>query len=113
MKTYSKLKNGPMMEEDFGKKEYISKLYLENARQTFKFRSKMFDSKLNYKSNKKYAEELWKCDSCQISIESQEHVLFCPAYTKLREGKDLSSDEDLSEYLKKVLKVREKLKLVK
>ena len=73
----------------------------------------MFNVTFNYKSDKQYAKELWKCDSCQTSIESQNHVLWCPAYAELRIGKDIKSDLDLIQYMKQVLMIREKLKLTK
>ena len=109
----SKLKSGPMMEESFEKKEYIDNLLPENARQMFKFRSHMFNVKFIYKSDPKYSSELWKCSSCQSAIETQNHVLFCPAYSTLREGKDVNNDKDLTDYLKKVLIIRDKLSLTK
>ena len=113
MLTLGKLKSGPMVKESFKKKEYIDNLVPANARQMFKFRSKMFNVKFNYKSDKQYSNDLWKCSSCQSCIETQEHVLYCPSYATLREGKDINDDKDLSEYLKKVLIIREKLNLTK
>ena len=117
MKSYKKLTQGPIfngdVEETFGKKPYINQLPLANARETFKFRSKMYDVAFNYKHQGNNAENLWKCTSCQSAIESQDHVLFCPAYAQLREGKSLDSDKDLSDYLMKVLIIREKLKISK
>ena len=59
------------------------------------------------------AENMWVCSSCQSAIETQDHVLFCPAYAQLREGKSLDSDKDLSDYLMKVLVIREKLNISK
>ena len=117
MKTYKKLSDGPIfngdVEETFGKKPYINKLPLANARETFKYRSKMYDVAFNYKHQGNNSENLWKCTSCQSAIESQDHVLFCPAYAQLRQGKNLDSDRDLSDYLMKVLIIREKLKISK
>ena len=46
----------------------------------------------------------------KLAIESQPHILVCPAYKELREGKSLSSIEDLTEYYAQVLKIRDKLK---
>ena len=51
--------------------------------------------------------KLWMCDSCQSEVDTQTHVLYCPAYKKLREDKDLNSDQDLVKYLAQVLKIRE------
>ena len=73
----------------------------------------MMDFKFNYKSNPSHSKERWKCDSCQSAIESQDHILWCPAYIELREGKSLQSDKDLVEYFKSVMKIRDKLNLKK
>ena len=109
----NKLKSGPMVKENFNKKEYIDNLIPVNAREMFKFRSKMFNVKFNYKSDPKHSNDLWKCSSCQTSIETQDHVLWCPSYSILREEKDISNDKDLTDYLKQVLIIREKLNLTK
>ena len=79
----------------------------------FKFRSKMFNVKWNYKSDPKFSSDLWKCNSCQSSIETQNHVMFCPAYSSLWEGKDINNDKNLTDYLKQVLLIRDKLNLTK
>ena len=113
IKASSKLSSGDMVNEKFGKKDYINELKPGDARQIYKYRSSMYDVQWNYKSNPKYASELWKCSSCESAIETQQHVLYCPAYNTLREGKDINSDQDLAEYLQKVLSIREKLKLTK
>ena len=84
---------------------------LSNARLKFNLRSKMLDIKFNYSA--KYEKELWLCDSCCSSIETQSHLLFCPAYSTLREGKDLSNDDHLIAYIQSVMQIRTKLKLRK
>ena len=66
----------------------------------------MLDVKMNRKNDPKYAQDLWKCDDCQ-SMDSQAHIVWCPAYATLREGKDLKSDADLVEYYQKVMKIIE------
>ena len=71
----------------------------------------MLDVKFNFSA--KYEKELWKCDSCASAIESQSHVMYCPAYAKLRSGKDLKSDKDLLTYIQQVMDIRTKLKLKK
>ena len=73
----------------------------------------MFNVKFNYKSDPRHSNKLWKCNSCQSGIESQDHVLWCPSYSSLREGKNIDNDEDLAEYLKNVLIIRDKLNLIK
>jgi hypothetical protein len=73
----------------------------------------MFPCKMNYMNNPKYKSELWSCDSCETHIDSQSHILYCPAYKQLREGKSLTSDSDVVEYFKKVVEIRMKLNLNK
>ena len=100
-----------MKNESFEAKEYLSTMNLYNARTKFRMRSNMIDVKFNFSS--KYESELWLCDSCQSSIESQSHLLFCPAYASLREGKDLKNDEHLIKYIQNVMEIRTKLNLRK
>ena len=102
-----------MQDENFETKQYLRESNLDDARLLFKYRSKMLDCKFNYKNDKQYSKELWKCDSCQSAIESQDHILWCPAYTDLREGKSIHNDKDLIVYFTEVMKIREKLKLKK
>ena len=114
MKAYSKLKDGPMPKEQFKMKNYIKEMTVEDARTNFSIRSLMYRAKFNYRSDPKNADELWKCSSCMSGhIESQSHILHCEAYSELREGKDLKSDDDLVQYMKNVLIIREKLSLNK
>ena len=114
-KEYKKLKDGPMANENenFNKKDYFNSLTLREARIKFKLRSKMLDVKWNYKSDPNHAHNLWKCDSCQTNIETQNHILWCPAYADLRAGKDIKKDKDLVEYIKKVLIIRDNLNITK
>ena len=100
-----KLKEGPMKEENFKTKSYLKEFCLEDARVFFKYRSKMLNFKFNYKNDTKNSRELWKCDSFQSAIESQDHILWCPAYVDLRDGKSLENDKDLIDYYSAVMKI--------
>ena len=40
-----------------------------------------------------YKHELWLCDSCCSAIKTQSPLLFCPAYSTLRDWKDLHKDD--------------------
>ena len=121
MKSSKKLSEGPIFNpinpeeevEQFCKKSYLSNLPLCNARVKFPHRAKMYNASFNFKNQGNNANNLWLCSSCQSSIETQDHVLYCPAYSQLREGKHLESDRDLTNYLMKVLIIREKLNIVK
>ena len=70
----------------------------------FRIRTMMMPAKLNMKNSHNFASEQWKCDACK-KIDSQSHILWCPFFAPLREGKDISNDKDLVEYFQKVFKV--------
>ena len=112
-KSKSKLRDGHIMTENFKCQDYIhiSKMKISQSRTNFQMRSKMLDIKFNYSA--KYEKDLWLCDSCCSAIETQSHILFCPAYASFREGKDLKSYDDLNAYVQNVMKVRTKLNLKK
>ena len=114
MEESKKLKSSKLMEESCEIKEYIKDLNLHDARILFKHRTSMTQYvKFNYKNDPINRACLWKCDSCQSNIDTQDHIMWCPAYLELREGKNMKDDKDLIEYFGKVLKIREKLKLTK
>ena len=83
---------------------------MDDARMLFRVRTKTFECKFNQSSDRGNRESLWKCQACGF-IETQTHIIHCPAYKELREGKSLDSDEDVAEYFGKVLKFRDQLKL--
>ena len=105
-KDYSKLKNKGLENENLEVKNYVKEMKLRNARTNFRIRSDMIKVKMNMKHNHNFAEKLWKCDECQC-MDSQAHIIWCPAFAPLRDGKDLSSDKDLVWYYQQVMKIRE------
>ena len=66
----------------------------------------MLPAKLNMKSSAKFSNELWKCDFCQM-LDSQSHIMWCSAFSSLREGKNIADDADLVAYFQQVFKIRE------
>ena len=99
--------------EIFEEKSYITDMKVHDARVNFSLRSRMFNCKMNYLNNPVFKAEMWLCDSCQLCVDSQSHILYCPAYQQLREGKSLSSDQDMVSYFKEILAIRLKLNLNK
>ena len=97
--------------ESYGEKSYISDMKMQDARMNFSLRSRMYDCKMNFLNNPVFKAEMWRCDSCQSCVDSQSHILYCPAYHQLREGRSLSSDQDIVSYFKEVLAIRSKLDL--
>ena len=69
----------------------------------FQIRSKMVKTiAFNYSSDPKFSTQLWHFTHCD-RMDSQSHVLTCESYKYLREGKDLSSDQDLGNTLEMFL----------
>ena len=69
--------------------------------------------KMNYMHDSEYVRDMWKCDSCQVSIDSMSHVLWCPCYVELRRDKNMNDDVDLARYLHRVMTIRSKMNLDK
>ena len=86
---------------------YFFRETLENVRTLFRFRTDLYEAKLNFKN--KYKNENYLCDSCESESEDSTHILNCPAYAHLRVNKSLNSDKDLAKYLQKVLEIRTEL----
>ena len=82
-----------------------------NARINFSLRARTFPCKMNTMNNSKFKADMWRCDSCESCIDSQSHILYWPAYKDLREGRALSSDDDIVLYFREVLAIRMKLDL--
>ena len=103
---YSKLRGGPLVEGGLEVKPYIDNLKMHEARTMFRIRTQMMPTKLNMKNNPRFASEQWKCDACKM-LDSQSHILWCPFFAPLREGKDVGNDKDLVENFQKVFTIRE------
>ena len=83
-------------------KEYDKTLNLHEARLIFKHRTSMTQYvKLDYKGNKRYEAEGWKCDDC-LHLDSEDHLLWCEEYESIHENLNLEKDKDLSLYLHKI-----------
>ena len=67
----------------------------------------MIHCKMNQSSEPKNSGSLWRCQDCGY-VDTQTHIMHCPAYQNLRVDKYLDSDIDIVNYFKEVLKFREK-----
>jgi hypothetical protein len=93
-KNYKKIDIDELRQEKFEMKKYMSQLTMHSARTKFALRTKMTKKvRMNYKNDPANKKTLWKCDDCS-SLDSQEHILWCPAYGHLRLEKDLDDDKD-------------------
>ena len=104
----SKMKNGPFKDETFEVKKYLQEMNLSDSRTHFRRRSNMLNVKMNQKNNHVFATKLWKCEAC-LNLDSQSHLMWCPAYASLREGLDIDNDLDVVHYIQNVFKIRENL----
>ena len=103
---YSKLRDGPMKGDIFEEQSYLKEMSMADAQINFRIRSRMIDTKMNQQSDKTNAKGLWKCNECG-NVDSQSHIVWCPFFAELREGKSLQNDVDLVHYFREVLKIRE------
>lgn len=107
IKEYKKVDANLLKNENFEAKSYMKNLSIQNARTKFAIRTKMVRTvKLNYKNDPSNKRTMWECNDCN-SIDSQEHILWCPAYQEFRVNKDLDSDKDLTRYFQQVLIYRD------
>ena len=103
-KDYKKIDLEQIKTEVFCRKDYMTKLDLQAARTKFAIRTKMVKTvKLNYRNDPANKRSKWKCDDCE-SLDSQEHILWCPPYSAFRKDIDLDSDKDLTKYFQQVLR---------
>ena len=107
-KKYKKLKEIDVENESLEAKPYLSELNLSQARTKFKLRSRMLEIKNNFKGE--YIKTNLECDACENSIETQDHLLFCPAYRELRKDMDINNDKDLVNYVREVMRLRDSSK---
>ena len=96
-----------MKEDIYEQKEYLDQLTLSQARTLFRVRTRTLKCKLNQSSDRRNKETLWRCQ-CGY-IDSQSHILYCPLYQDLREGKDINSDVDIADYFKEVIRIRQEM----
>ena len=123
-----KIDHSSFVNNSFKMKSYLESLSTVQARWKFKLLSHMTPLAMNFKREKRFRDNGWICLGCQgqqparsedsqsdpplppsdqePAFETEQHVLHCWAYSDLREGKDLSRDEDLIRYFQDVFKRR-------
>ena len=90
MTRYKKLDK--LKEETYSINEYLKEMHVDGARTFFRMRTKMLKPvKMNQTSSRQHSASLWQCTGCG-SVDTQAHILWCPAYQPLRERKSLNSD---------------------
>ena len=106
---YSKLED-MKYEDKCEMRDYIQSMTMQQARTKFRIRARLINCAMNQPSDPKHIANLWKCSACS-NVDSMSHILWCPAYKSLREGKSLENDLDIVQYYQKVMTIREKLNL--
>ena len=61
---------------------------------------------MNYPSDKGYKADLWRCWHCP-SLDTQSHIMTCPAYQHFREDTNFDNDQDLVKFFRQVIKLRD------
>ena len=106
---YSKLED-MKYEDKCEMRDYIQSMTMQQARTKFRIRARLINCAMNQPSDPKHIANLWKCSAC-ANVDTMSHILWCPAYKSLREGKSLENDLDIVQYYQKVMTIREKLNL--
>ena len=117
MKKYKKLNFADFKDENCNEKDYLSSMFLTQARLNFKLRAKMTPTvQMNFMNDPKFAHNLWTCVGCKSDsssedgtrmMDSQSHILRCSGYEDLRIDKNLSNEKDLVDYFSLVIKRRQ------
>ena len=106
-KRYKKLDYYSMGCEEFGIKDYFVNLRLADARLKFRERCKtMSTCKTDYPSDINHIKSLFTCHNCEEIDSVSLHWKSCPAYSHLRENRNLDSDVDLCAYYRDIINFR-------
>ena len=94
-----------LVNSDCNLKDYMGKKVLKDVRDIFRARTQLLEGfKANYKNM--YKGKYMRCEGCKLAIDTQSHVLVCNEYGDLRVDQDLSNDDAMIAYYRKVLKRR-------
>ena len=109
IKKSKKLDYFSLASEDFGMKPYFLSLNLPDSRMKHRERSKCMTScRTHFPSDQNNIREMFRCVSCN-EIDGLDHWKTSNCYKNLREGKSLDNDEELCEFYRGVIKLREDL----
>ena len=104
----SKCKN--IMKEDYGRKEYMNEMKIEDVRFMFKGRVGLLPFAGNYENDKKFLRTNWLCRCGEKEKEAHLTSGNCPIYDDIWEKRgDLENNEDLVKFFSAVLERRDLL----
>ena len=107
----TEVKCARMKTEEYGKKDYIEKKTIGDARNWFKSRFGLQAFAGNYSHDRRFAKTDWLC-RCKASVEDEGHIVsgLCPVYGGLRtQFGDLGEDQNLVAFFTAVLDRRDEL----
>ena len=109
MKTSKKLDSDELANEEFEMKSYMKELTYNDALLKFRMRGRILKTvKTHFKSDKRYTEDLWSCEECQL-LDTSSHILNkCPKYEALRKEINPDDDKDVVSFFRDVIKERER-----
>ena len=84
---------------------YLEEMNLVEARTFFLIRTRIVKCKTNQSSDPYNRSTLWRCEDCGY-VDTQSHIIHCPAYKDIWSGRSLNSDSDVVSYFSEVLKWR-------
>ena len=99
------------IDEEYGRKDYISKKNIFDVRNQYRSRFGLLAFAGNYQNDKRFADTNWLC-RCMKSREDESHLRsgYCNVYDDLVERfGDLNIDENLVQFFAAVLDRRDKL----
>ena len=102
-----KTKVQDLVTENVSLKSYFKEKSLSSTREMFRIRTNMNKLKGNFKHDKRNADAL--CVACGKEEEINSHVMYCPSYADLKQGRDMSKNMDLVYFFRDIMKRREKL----
>ena len=109
--TENKEKCKQIMNDCYGKQDYIENENILETRQLFRTRVGLQPFAGNFKKDKRFARTNWLC-RCLVSTESESHLKFenCQKYADIRvKYDDLDDDQNLSLFFREVLARRDAL----
>ena len=112
-KTYKKINYDEIVKEKCEVQPYMKTLSYDDALMKFRLRADMVDTvKCHWKSEPKYEDELWSCWHCPATDRSS-HIRCCREYADLREDLDLSKDDQLATFFRRVIERRRQVQEIK
>ena len=98
------------MKEDYGRKDYINEMKIEDVRFMFKGRVGLLPFAGNYMNDKKFARSNWLCRCGEKEKEAHITLGSCPIYDDIWENRgDLENNDDLVKFFSAVLERRDLL----